>query len=347
MLRGLTVALMIMVNNAGDSYAFMHHAAWNGLTLADVVFPFFLFIMGASTYLSLSKSGFRSDRSTVLHIIRRTVIIILICWGIFWVSRLLKGDPLPFDHFRLTGVLVRIALVYCLLASLAITVDHKWMPWIAAFLMLVYALILLLGDGYANDASNILSRFDRALLGPGHVYSKAPVDPEGLLGLIPSLAQAILGFLCGGILRSDAPGSDKVFNLALVGAVLLAAGLAISPVLPVNKRVWSPSFALVTSGLAGLVLSLLIYLIDIRGRAGSAVCRFFKVFGTNALVIYALSELLGCVFAATGLSSAARSAIRCAVPDVQLSDLLYSILFMLLNFLAGLALYRRKIFIKI
>ena len=346
-LRGLTVALMIMVNNAGASYGFMHHAEWNGLNLSDIVFPFFLFIMGASTYLSLSKTDFKPDKETVLHIIRRTVVIILICWGIFWISSALHGDFFPFDHFRLTGVLVRIALTYGILATLAVTIDHKWMPHIAFGLLVGYAALLLLGNGYANDATNILARVDKALLGQNHLYSRTPVDPEGILGLIPSISQGILGFLCGKILKADAEKKEKIKKIAISGAVLLAAGVMLCGLLPVNKRIWSPTFVLVTCGMAELLLALLIYLIDVRGRADSPVCSFFKVFGTNALILYAFSELLDSVFSATGLSEICHAALRGAIGDIQLADLIYSFLFMLLNFLFGLILYRKKIFIKI
>ena len=346
-LRGLTVALMIMVNNAGSSYGFMHHAEWNGLNLGDVVFPFFLFIMGASTYLSLSKTDFRPHRQTVSHIIRRTVVIILVCWGIFWISRALHGDFFPFDHFRLTGVLVRIALTYEILATLAVTIDHKWMSHIAFGLLAGYAVLLLLGNGYSNDATNILARVDKAILGPNHLYSRTPVDPEGIPGLIPSIAQGILGFLCGKILKSDAGKTEKIRKAAIEGATLLGAGVMLCGMLPVNKRIWSPTFVLVTSGMAELLLALLIYLIDVRNRSDSPICTFFKVFGTNALILYAFSELLGSVFSATGLCEVCHVALRGIIGNIQLSDLIYSFLFMMLNFLFGLILYRKKVFIKI
>ena len=346
-LRGLTVALMIMVNNAGHSYSFMHHAEWNGLSLSDLVFPFFLFVMGASTYLSLSKSGFKPSKETLLHILKRTVVIILVCWGIFWLSSAMYGDPFPFDHFRLTGVLVRIALTYGIIALLAVCIDHKWMPFIALGLLAGYSVLLLCCDGYANDPSNIIARVDTAILGKNHLYSRTPVDPEGILGLIPSIAHGILGFLCGMVLKSDADTGAKIRRIALSGAIYVAAGAALSLILPVNKRVWSPSFVLVTCGLASLILSLLIYLIDVRGRESSPFCRFCKVFGTNALALYAFSELLDSAFGATGLSEVCHTALRGLIGDIQLADLVYSVLFMLLNFLFGLLLYRKKIFIKI
>lgn len=345
-LRGFTVALMIMVNNAGESWSFMHHAEWNGLSLSDVVFPFFLFIMGVSTYLSLSKSEFRADKETTVRIVRRVCIIILVCWGIFWFGRVLWGDYLPFDHFRLTGVLVRIALVYGLLSILALAVKHKWLPYIAAALLVLYSVVLMLGNGYSNDASNILSRADVFLLGSNHLYTWTPIDPEGVLGLIPSLAHGIIGFMCGKLLRSDIEIKVKIRKMCIVGAALVATGLVLGIWMPLNKRIWSPSFVLVTTGLAEILLGALTYLIDVRGNAGNHVCNFFRVFGTNSLSIYALSELLSVTFAATGVSGFCIGFLRNAIPSVEFADFTYCFLFMLLNFLFGLILYKKHIIIK-
>ena len=208
-MRGLTVAFMILVNNSGSSYAQLHHSEWNGLTLCDMVFPFFIFIMGVSTYLSLSKKDFRADKSLLGHIFRRTALIILICWAIAYLGWALKGDFLPFSHLRLTGVLVRIALCYMLLSLISLSVRPKHFPYIIALILILYGVLLHFGNGYSNDAGNIISRVDTFLLGKDHLYSKKPIDPEGLLGTLPALAQAMLGFLCASILKSDRSLSSK------------------------------------------------------------------------------------------------------------------------------------------
>lgn len=344
-LRGLTVALMILVNNSGDSYACLHHSDWNGLTLCDMVFPFFLFIVGVSCYLSLYKGGFKADGKTLARIGKRTLMIILICWGIFWISRIVKGDFLPFDHFRLTGVLVRIALVYGLLSLLAVSVNHKYMPWIAIALLAVYSAALLLGNGYVNDSTNIVVRVDHFLLGENHLYTKRPVDPEGLLGVIPSLAHGIIGFMFGMVLRSPETLTKKMKSIALWGAVLVGAGLLLSMVMPLNKRIWSPSYVLFTCGAAALVLDMLMYLIDYRS------VRFFThpflALGTNALAVYVLSEVLEVVFGAAGITDACQNALRGLFPSVQLADFCYALLFVLLNYAVAEVLYRRHIIIKL
>lgn len=344
-LRGLTVALMILVNNAGDSYPFLHHKPWNGITPCDMVFPFFIFIMGASVYLSLYNRQFVPSREVFARIFKRTACIILVCWGIFWFARALKGDFLPFDHFRLTGVLVRIALTYCVVATLALCVKHSHLPWIAAGLLVLYGILLLCFDGYNNSTDNIIARLDRFVLGEKHLYTKAPVDPEGLFGLIPSVAHGIIGFMCGKMLRSDMELMPKMRKIALVGLALLVAGYLISPFLPLNKRIWSPSFVLVSCGYAQILLAIAMYLIDYKG------CRSwtmpFKVFGTNALFVYVLSELLSVVFGVTGIGWKCMSFLRGTFNCIEFADLCYAILIVSLNYCVALLLYRKNIRIKI
>ena len=344
-LRGMTVALMILVNNAGKSYSCLHHVEWNGMTICDMVFPFFLFIMGVSTCLSLSRNGFKADSAQWIHIIRRTVLIILICWSIAWLGNAVWGDLLPFDHLRLTGVLVRIALSYCLLSILALSVKHKYFPYIIVVLLALYSALLLLGNGYANDGTNILARVDKAVLGESHLYTRTPVDPEGLLGTIASLAHAMIGFLCGKLLRSTRPLKNKVLLLARSGAMLLALAYPLSMVLPFNKRIWSPSFVLVNSGYAFVMLSLLCLVIDIMGW--NKWTKFFKVFGFNSLFIYVLSEVLEILFGRFGVSSFCHETLRALIPSIELADLCYALLFVGLCFLAGLPLFNKKLAIKL
>ena len=149
-LRGMTICLMIIVNNgAGEPFHALQHSQWNGLTPCDMVFPFFLFIMGVSIFLSSRKSA--------AEILRRTVLIILICWAVYWLEFILKGDWWPFYHFRLTGVLPRIALSYCAVAMLCKRMKPSSLALLAIVLLCLYTIILLKGNGYANDSSNILS----------------------------------------------------------------------------------------------------------------------------------------------------------------------------------------------
>lgn len=339
-LRGATVCLMIVVNNGvGESFPFLRHAEWNGMTLCDMVFPFFLFIMGVSLALASPKG--------VGRILRRTASIILVCWGIFWFDCILGGDWLPFEHFRLTGVLVRIALSYCVVALLARKLSPGHLALLAAVLLAVYSVLLLLGNGYVNDETSIVAKVDLAVPGRKHLYRQMPVDPEGLLGLIPSVAHAIIGFLCGLSLKSDRPAAQKSFRMAVCGTALLALGLVISLWLPLNKTIWSPSFVLVTCGSAAMLLSLLSLLLDgKRKSAGKERTGFFKVFGVNPLALYALSEVLATVSWHFNVPRKAYGLFQAFLPP-PFASLLYALLFMLICWSVGLLLYKKKIYIKL
>lgn len=337
-LRGLTVACMILVNNGtADSFPALRHAAWNGLTLSDMVFPFFLFIMGISIHFSRKgKPG---------QILRRTGIIILICWGIRYVEYALGGDFLPWAHFRLTGVLVRIALCYLAAALLCLYAPARLLPWLSGVLLAGYTALLLCGNGYAPDASNILSVADRALLGEAHLYHKSPVDPEGLLSTLPALAHTLLGCICGRMLKRDGPLPERLRRMALYGLILAGAGLLLSLWLPLNKRIWSPSYALFTSGSCALLLAALGWLVDLRGRRGWTP--FFEAFGRNALAIYILSELLSAVAGQTGFSGWLYGLLSAVCPYLPAAALLYAFFFVGINWLAAYILYKKRIFVKI
>ncbi|MBP1618769.1 MAG: hypothetical protein H6Q14_2596 [Bacteroidetes bacterium] len=345
-LRGLTVAGMILVNNGGPaSYAPLRHAAWNGLTIADLVFPFFLFMVGISTYISLQKFEFKSSASTVRKILKRTLIILLLGWGLYWFESCLKGDFFPFDHLRIPGVLQRIALCYGIVSLLAISVNHKRFPWLISVLLVGYAIVLLVGNGYVCDTTNILSIIDKGLLGEAHVYHKSPVDPEGLLGILPSIAHTLIGFWCGKLLMQFKRLDEKMLHIFLFGFILMAIGLALSYGLPFNKRIWSPSFVLFTCGLCTSLLAFLIYVIDFKGN--TQWTSFFIVFGVNPLFIYILSEILAAVFNEYRVSKVACEMIASAIPDPYFSSLMYAFSFVLLNWLVGYPLYKKKIYIKI
>lgn len=198
-LRGMTVAGMILVNNgSGDSFEMLEHSAWNGLTPCDLVFPFFLFIMGISCYLSLSKCQFKPTRHILYKVVRRSVLLFLIGLFINWFSMAMYGDWLDWGHLRYFAVLQRIALCYFFVSMFALFVNHRYIIPTILVLLGVYGIILIVGDGYAEDASvNILGRTDRFLFGDDHLYHYTPVDPEGLLGTISGIAHVLVGFYCG------------------------------------------------------------------------------------------------------------------------------------------------------
>lgn len=360
-LRGLTVAGMILVNNGyGETFHPLQHSKWNGLTPCDLVFPFFLFIMGVSTYLSMRKLHFRLSASAARKVLRRTLLIFLTGLAINWLDLAVGGDWLPFGHIRIFAVLQRIALCYCAVAMFALTVVRD--PASSAqggqamrnsfciistilILLVAYTAILLLGNGYACDASNILARVDRTLLGETHLYHKSPVDPEGLLGTIPSIAHTLIGFYCGLLLMEARSMPQKVKHVLLMGVLLTLLGCLMQFGLPLNKRIWSPSYVSLTCGLAAGLLGLLMLTIDILGRKRWAMP--FQVFGVNPLFLYVLSEVMAILCGHFGISDALYQAIHGVVAAPKWASLCYALTFVLLCFLAGWPLFRKKIYIKI
>ena len=379
-LRGITIAGMILVNNPGSwshIYAPLRHAEWNGLTPTDLVFPFFMFIMGMSAYLSLQKSGFRWSGALLRKVVRRTLLIFLIGLAIGWFSRFCRYWVSPtegvgflqqlwesvwtFDRQRIPGVMQRLAVCYGLTTVVALSLNHRQIPRLIVSLLVGYTLLLLCGNGFVYGEENILSVVDRALFTPAHLYQDRGIDPEGLLSTLPALAHVLLGFWVGSRLfgpGSGEEGESRVLRsmrmLLYLGAVWLMVGGLLQYGCPINKKVWSPTFVLMTCGLACLLLGILVNVIDVQGRR--RWCRFFEVFGVNPLFLYVqsgvLSILLGTIRVpvATGRVSLHTLVYRdwlCPWMDETTASLCFALLFLLLNWVIGWQLYRRRIYIKL
>lgn len=357
-LRGITIAGMIMVNNPGSwsyVYAPLQHAPWIGLTPTDLVFPFFMFIMGISTYISLRKYNFEFSRSAALKILKRTVVIFAIGLGISWFSLLCRtGEVFPFDHIRILGVMQRLALCYGATAIIALVMKHKYIPYLIAFLLIGYFIILITGNGFEYNSTNILSIVDRAVLGEAHMYKDNGIDPEGVLSTIPSIAHVLIGFCVGKLLMEVKDINEKIERLFLVGTILTFAGFLLSYGCPISKKIWSPTFVLVTCGLASSFLALLVWIIDVKGYTKWS--RFFESFGVNPLFIYVmgavLSILLGSItFTCSGETISLHGYIYNIILRPLLGDypgsLAFALLFVTLNWCIGYILYKKKIYIKI
>ena len=364
-LRGITVAGMILVNNGwGVSFEMLGHSKWNGMTPCDLVFPFFLFIMGISCYLSLVKSEFKPTPKVIRRIIKRTVLLFAIGLFINWFDNAIEGDLLCFGHLRIWAVMQRIALCYGIVSLFALFCNHRYTIPVVVGLLIIYTAILVFGNGYVEDASvNVLAQVDLNLFGYDHLYHKSPVDPEGLLGTISSVAHVLLGFYCGKLIRQKNTVSDKVIALFVVGTILVIGGYLLSYGLPLNKRIWSPSYVMVTCGLASLLQAILMYVIDLSGSKflrpfgskrqsrvftlHSSLLTFFRVFGVNALALYVSSELLAILLGNLGVSEVVYNAIHTIIPPLKFASLAYALYFVALNFLIGYVLYRKKIYIKL
>lgn len=346
-LRGITVCGMILVNNAGGpvSYAPLRHSVWNGLTPCDLVFPFFLFMVGISTYISLRKFNFQPSKEVVKKIFRRMCLIILIGLGIEWFGYACDGNFFPVDTLRIPGVLQRIGLCYGIVSLMVVYLNHKYLPWITAGLLAVYSVLLLCGNGYACDDTNLIAIIDRSIFGEAHLYKKSPIDPEGLIGTVSAVAHTLIGFFCGKLLLEKTSVNKRIVKLIAAAAVMLVIGYVLSIWMPLNKRVWSTSFVLVTCGWGTLLLAVLMYVIDVKNI--NKGWTFFLVFGMNPLFLYVLSEVVAIAFSQWHINEMIYNAINSIIPDKYFASLIYALLFCSLMCLTGYILHRKKIYIKI
>ncbi len=346
--RGITVAGMILVNNGyGSTFSPLKHAEWNGLSLSDLVFPFFLFIMGVSIYISFEKRGFDFTSQKFTKILRRTVILLVTGIAINWLDMAFDGNPWAFGELRFWAVLQRIAVCYIVASVIALTVNHRYILTIAITLLIIYTVILIFGHGYAPSKDfNILYKVDAWMLGDAHLYHRSPVDPEGLLSTVSALTNVLFGFYCGMKMQQTKQLSGKVNNLLIIGAILSLAGLIINYALPFNKRIWSPTFALVTSGFCALLLALVMTAID-RDKIRNPLITFFRCFGVNALILYISSELMAIIFGNLGISDLIYEGVSLLIPYPKLTSLLYALTFVMMNYAIAYLLYRKRIYIKL
>ncbi len=306
--RGLTVMGMTVVNNPGDwghIYPPLEHAEWNGCTPTDLVFPFFLFIVGVSlTYaLAGAKRSGAPAGPVLARVARRAAML-------FALGVLTSLYPhFDFSTVRIMGVLQRIALVYFGCSCLYLTTGWRTQVALLLSVLVGYAVLLQLvpvpGVGPANLAptTNLGAWLDRTLLGEPHLWSQSRTwDPEGLLGTIAALGTGLLGALAGQWLRSPTPAAlSKPAGLAVAGVVLAALGLIWNIWFPINKALWTSSYVLFVGGLAMLVLAALYWLCDVRGYRRWATPAI--AFGVNAIAVFFFSAILSRTFSLIQLRS--------------------------------------------
>ena len=351
-MRGLTVALMILVNNGGEhNYSFLEHSKWNGLTPCDLVFPFFLFMVGMSTFISLKKTEFKPSAHVYRKIAKRTILLFLIGLGINWFDMICSGDALDFAHLRIWAVLQLIAICYGVVALLAITLNHRYFIHTIIGLLVVYMGILVFGNGYAYDAStNILAQVDRSIFGINHLYQRSPVDPEGLLSTIPSIAHTMIGFLCCKYISVAGQTVDsKIKVLKVAGLVMVALGFGLSLIgFGINKRIWSPSYVFVTCGFASWILGILLQFIDNKPSSkDNILTKGLLAFGMNPLFLYVMSEALAILFGSFDIKAEIFIGIQSVISDEYVASLTYALFFVAIHAAMGIWMYHRKIFIKL
>lgn len=358
-LRGLTVAGMILVNNGyGQSFAPLGHSKWNGMTPCDLVFPFFLFMVGVSIYISLSRHA--GEAGMVWKIVKRSLLMFAIgvllhafdefVWNLSGDMTLGENLNHIVHHIRIWGVLQRIALSYCAAALFFNWMKGKYLWHAIIALLALYGCILIVGKGYSLDQKeNWLWIVDHNLFGD-HLYGKAlagrsPVDPEGLVGVIAGIAHALLGVVCGKALLSGKDTTEKVMKLLLVAVSISLAGWLLSFGLPLNKRVWSPSYALLTCGMAASLLGIFTFVIDMKGH--DKWCEVFKWFGMNALGVYVISEMLPCLIGVSGIGAGIYGMWSALWGANEWASLCYALTIDTFMALIAWVLYKKNIYIKI
>jgi len=353
-LRGVTIVAMILVNNPGTwshIYAPLEHAQWHGYTPTDLIFPFFLFIVGVS--ISLAYQHKKADFNTHKKIVIRSLKLIGLGLFLGWFL------PLPpfhksIDILRFPGVLQRIGVVFFFAAIL--NLHFNWKVLLGITIVLLFGYFFWMGfvplpngetptfDRAPNNWANYL---DVHLLG-NHTWKK-DYDPEGLLSTLPAIATAFIGVLTGKLLQT--PGDLKIFKIFILGVVMIVLGYIWSIWFPINKALWSSSFVLVTAGWASIFLSILYFIIDIKQLHFG---RIFKYVGSNAILIFFMSSFI------------AKSMGRIKINDTQsvhswlyhtfytsfissdkLASMLYALSVVAFYTFVAYLLYKKKIFVKV
>lgn len=312
--RGATVCLMILVNNPGTwshNYDPLEHAPWHGLTPTDLVFPFFLFAVGNALAFVMPKLEAGGDRLFWRKVLKRTLLIFGI--GLFlswWPFFKWDGDHLIFRQWadpanpkggvRIMGVLQRIALCYFFASVIAYYLKPKKAFLAGTILLLLYWMVCYVA--HPSDPYSLAgwfgTEYDVNILGLRHIYQqemlngqKVPFDPEGLMSTVAAVVQVIFGYLVGDYIQKKGKNAEMVNGLFVAGVALLVAGFCWDTVFPINKKIWTSSYTIYTTGLAIITIATMIYLIEFKNIKG-VLARFFDVFGKNALFVFALSAFL-------------------------------------------------------
>ena len=355
--RGIAVAFMILLANLGGdkNYLILLHADWNGLTIADIFFPFFLFIVGSAIPYSLGRGLERNEskKSLLPRVIRRTIILFAL--GVF-----INGFPY-FDIFtlRVMGVLQRIALCYLAASAVYLTLNRKRQIVTIILLVVLYWVLMTVvpvpgyGPGVLDKNGNLAAYIDKVLL-PGHLYA-GTWDPEGFLSTIPALATTLLGLLTAEHLRSNRNPQEKTTSLFLFGVLLMAVGALWNLSFPINKNLWTSSFVLFTGGMAIIIFDMCYYIIDFKKHTLWA--KPFIIFGLNSIAAYVLTEIMNLtlIYANVTLGDGRSLSLKALIYESLFSSwagplngsLLYGVAFLLFWLGITAMLYRQRVFIRI
>ncbi|RYY70191.1 MAG: DUF5009 domain-containing protein [Chitinophagaceae bacterium] len=372
--RGATVALMILVNNPGSwghIYAPLEHASWHGVTPTDLVFPFFLFAVGNAMAFVMPKLQAAGDSTFWKKLLKRTLLI-------FGIGLLLHWFPFvrfdaegalvvrKWETLRIFGVLQRIAVCYFFASIIVYYLKLRGSFVFSAFLLLAYWFLCVAGN--PADPYSLSGWFgtyiDIAILGEKHMYKGegVPFDPEGVMSSFAAIVQVVLGYIAGNYIITKGKTHEMLNGLFVAGCVLIFTGFCWDMAFPLNKKIWTSSYTIYTTGLALLILAILIYLIEFKNAKGGW-SRFFDVFGKNPLFIFVLSgalpRLLGLIRIPDGISNSGKEKFltpfawfyeKCCKPlfdDPKNGSLFYALCFITLMWLLAWLMDRKKIYIKV
>lgn len=347
--RGLTLALMILVNTPGSwshIYWPLAHADWHGYTPTDLVFPFFLFIVGASMFFSFHRQGMCWTPALSWHILRRGALLFFIGVGLNALNLWIAGGD--WDNLRIMGVLQRIALTYVLAAALVLSLSERGVLLVCAVILFGYWLLLAsYPQGFELEHTPV-RQFDLWALGESHLWQGKGMafEPEGLLSGLPALVSLLFGFETCRYLHRQIQVEDCFPRLVYLGVCAVLLGHGWHSQLPINKSLWTSSYVMVSTGWALLTLVSLIYLVQVRHL------RFytFRIFGLNPLFLYILSWVwvsLYLLVPPQGLGQRLYELILAGDMPSRAASLVYALLHLFLFGLVAHGLYKKNVVIKL
>jgi predicted acyltransferase len=353
--RGVTMAFMVLVNTPGTGdavYPPLQHAHWHGWTPTDVVFPSFVWIVGVAMTLSLGKRLAQGVAKADLfkQALRRFTIL-------FLLGMLGYSFPVPDpDTFRILGVLQRIAICYLCATAIYLTTGIRgqiaWIVGLLAgyWLLMFYAPVPGYGTGRLDIEGNFAHYIDRMVLGSHNYVNTKTWDPEGIVSTLPSIATCLMGILAGHLLAEHWPLTRKIQWLLCAGVALVALAYAGNPWLPINKSIWTSTFALLMSGIDCLLFAFFLWICDVQGRSGWF--RPFLIMGMNAIVVYMASELGDIVLQKIPMGGTTMrvwlyQTVFAPLASPMNASLLYALAYTFAMFLIALFLWRKKWFIRV
>ena len=361
--RGMTICFMIIVNTPGNyatTFSPLLHAKWHGFTPTDLVFPSFLFAVGnALSYVMLRWNSF-SQSQVLFKIFKRTALIFLLGYLMYWFPFFQPDGSgvwhfKPFGGTRILGVLQRIALCYCISALMLYYLKLRTSAIISVIILLAYwPLMYFLGSDPdpLSLTGNAALRVDKALMGESHLYHGEGIafDPEGLLSTLPAIANVIGGAMVGNFLQRKGKTYEALTKLLLAGFTLFTIAYFWHLMFPINKKLWTSSFVVLTVGLDCIIIAGIVYVVDFMHKTGWS--HFFEVFGKNPLFIYLLSEVLA-ILLYTMKTDSGKSWFQAIYENTfghiggKTGSLLFALAFMLTCWLVGWWLNKRKIYIRV